>query len=497
MGNDPGKKPQQKEPSALEKMRGELTSQQLKRYDEVDKMLGRMEAKDVDRFRNYELFKPQLALRIKEYIHQKMLPAWTVLAKEENRASKIEKRGEIYETSQEEMDKILEELNKATGHLDEEFLPYFWQILTTYGKDEKGVDLMDTYKMAVGAKGILDAFEKGYKEIHQKILDHEELTKAETQKLIQDIRPLIENGQKVAALEALRRSGPWLMIQSMDSAQRYHFTEKFIKARPQDAENFLHGLVAGGLLELPAMKRLWKKDWGECPVEEMRQAQYDLEQEARRRQENLESSHDDTNQMVALFRPKTLLGVGLQIWGGIEVVLNGATMLFKKDWGGFVSNPYFIGGAGAVLAGRSLTHKGSAVAFLQEKSAHQKEQEQYAQNKERIAALMLRYDETYAAIDTEALMELIQFKRENNKNLEVSLTELIAKMEEKNGTGRSATPSAAYAEKIASLRALEKNKTAALQITEMLGLIAQTPVIAKKEDLDEFHKEVLEKRGLA
>lgn len=480
MSTDPGKTP-------IEKMRDEIQHEQLKRYEEVDKMLRRMEANDVNHFKNYELFKPQLALRIKEYIGGKMTPAWKAL-----------QQAEIHEGAQEKMDKVLEELKKATGHLDEEFLPYFWQILTSYGKDEKGVDLMDTYQLAVGAKGILDAFEKGYKEIHQKILDHQDLTKAETQKLIGDIKPFIEKdekdekGQKISNLEALRRSGPWTMIQAMDNAQRYDFTEKFIKTRPEDAENFLHGLVAGNMLDLVAMKRLWKKDWGNCPVEEMRKAQYELEQEAKTRQESIMNNRDDTNQMVTLFQPKTLAGVALQLWGGIEVVLNGATMLFKKDWGGFVSNPYFIGGIGATLAGRSLTHKGSAVAFLQEPSASQKENEQYGKNKDRIAALILQHNETYDAIDTAALMALIQFKREHNKNLEVSLSELIAKMEEKN----TAAPSTVYEKKIAALRSVQKDKKTALKIEEMLDLIARTPVIEQKDDLEALQKESLEKNGL-
>lgn len=395
---------------------------------------------------------------------------------------------DIQKDTQKRLDEAIAMLNEKKQSFDQTYIPMISRVLFEYGKDSKGLDHKDLYRLAMGANAIIEAVEKNSKLTYEKVLNHEKLTKKEYAELFNDLRSF-ESGKN--PLDNLKESGGWAIVHSMDSAQRFEMAKEYIKQLPTEAEAFVHKLLAANMLSVAQGRALWK--WGKFPEDQIVHEQRVIEQDAAEIEKNLD--RDDANQMVNFMKPSNLAGIALQLWRGTNLFLNLATHLPKGDFAGLIANPYVYTDVLAIAYGRTLTRGKSLTAVLRSPSAQEKQNIENKEARDRAKELMTRnvyFTEQYLENGGDlVLIRHIEKLRAENKDTEISVVDMLEEEKKIKKPTAKEKQRRAYLEKVAA------NPQQRLEAEELFTKIAKITTITLPKDVHDLYQEALKEQALA
>ncbi|MEK7544892.1 MAG: hypothetical protein AAB551_02060 [Patescibacteria group bacterium] len=417
-------------------------------------------------------------------------------------------REKLKGASANDLSSVVDDINQKTKYLDE-YMDYITAVILTYaaqdseGKKDK-LNIRELYRFNVAAKGSLNAHQRGYGGMVQKMAQGINLTQKEEKKLVQGLKSLSGNpGNRSGPLEQIQNSGAWAVVGMMNEQQRFNLAATFIKEKPAEAKSFLEGMTTSGILTIADAKALWPD--GSFPEKDLQEKQQKVANMQRELMQRVATQHSDQNQILRFTDPKNLAGIALQVWGVTEMILNGATMAKAGDWKGFASNPWFLGGAAAAMAGHGMTTKGDMFAFIKEPSANEKEAMRSQQNQEKIGKTLTRYPTQFQQIAWDVvvadakLMREDAIKRSKDKHaipsVELTLKDIIIGMKEKNAK----KPTKPYGDRIAALEMIQNASDTGtkLALNEAITLIVKTPEIATAANIDQIYKQAIRKQGVA
>lgn len=455
-------------------------------YEKVEALVGKFLESDIGKTTNADTETAQLIYKFKQNgIHEVF--------------EKV--REKLKNTSAENLSSVVDDINQATEYLNQ-YMDYITAVMLAYAAqddDKEGtknkLNIRELYRLNIAAKGILDAHNRGYGRMTEKIARGDKLTLEEEKRLVQGLKSLpTEPGNH---LEQIQNSGAWAVVATMSPPQRYNFAAVFIQEKPADAKSFLEGMTISGILTVAQAKKLWPgKGFPEKDLQEKQQKVITMKAEIEAR---VATTHDDRNQISRFLEPKNLAGIVLQVWGITEMILNGATMAKAGDWGGFASNPWFLGGAAAAIAGHGINTKGDMFAAIKEPSASDKEAKESEKNTAEIGKILTRYPTEFQKIDWEIVAKDMDLIRKNEAApSRLTLADVIAGMKTKNAK----KPSKAYKERIASLEMIQNasdtgNTGTKLALNEALELMLKTPAIVTAANINTIYQEAERTQGLA
>jgi hypothetical protein len=256
--------------------------------------------------------------------------------------------------------------------------------------NDKKLTVKELYELASGMKGMLASIEQNYGTMYRGIIASEPLNPQDTAKLIAGLEPIAMKKEGYQPLDIMGMSGPYAVVNAMNSDQLLEFSKSYIAQKPQQAEEFIRGMLMVGRLSVLQGRKLWNASWGAYPEKDIASEQREVEKaRVAFEKDNLNQS-DDSNEMVKFMKPGNLAGIALQLWRGINLGLN-VLNHWKTDKKGIFTNPIVWADLALIKTGRDLTHGRPILGFLNEKSAADKNTEAAKAEKARTKELLARY----------------------------------------------------------------------------------------------------------